>query len=266
MQHSIQDTPDFHMAEYLEYLANSKDLSPATLSAYGSDLQVFIQSIMNMGCKRISEVTEEDIRTYFLRLKQKGKSPATVARNLATCRSFFGYLNGTGKLAINPILEINLPRIQKPSKENTIALETLDRLATLPDQTQRTGARDHAIIQMIGNTRMNLSELLSLRIEDVNLELGYVRCMNSDMNQNPKFIQLDDVSRQSLERHLGFLHYMPVESPLFGNGRGSCLTRQGVWKIIKRYGARLEDGNGASTTVSPRDLKQKRSKGITNGV
>ena len=219
---------------FFGFLENEKKVSSNTLQSYKRDLKQF-EKYLDENAKDYSKVTDEGIKEYIKYMQEIGKKPSTISRGLASIRSFYQYETKTKVVENDPTEGIQSPKIEKrvPSvlTSNEVAL-----LLEQPKNVDLKGVRDKAMLEFAYATGMRVTEIISLNIEDVNLEEGYVVCKSGNKQRN---IPLGTMSLKALKEYVEEARDILVknenEEALFVNINGTRLTRQGFWKIIKFY-------------------------------
>ena len=219
---------------FFEFLENDKKLSDNTLQSYKRDIKQF-KEYLNQKGKDYSNITKEDMKEYIEHLQSIGKKASTISRCIASIRSFYQYELKNKKVEQDPTDQIRSPKIEKrvpsvlTSKEVALLLEQ-------PKDVDLKGIRDKAMLEFAYATGMRVTEIISLNLEDVNIEEGYVTCKNGSKQRN---IPLGTMSLKALKEYIenarGILIKDESEKSLFVNINGKRLTRQGFWKIIKYY-------------------------------
>ena len=160
---------------------------------------------------------------------------STISRNIASIRALYHYLLKKGIVAEDPTEALHTPKIEKKLPE-ILSVEEVDRLLKQPDIRTPKGIRDNAMMELLYATGMRVSELIHLRTTDINLQMGYVVCHDSDKE---RIIPIGNVSRnailQYMEHSRGFFVKNKKESSLFTNCSGKSMSRQGFWKVLKGY-------------------------------
>lgn len=221
--------------EFLNYLLGKKNYSPNTLTAYYSDLKVFLNFLQESKFT-LNELNMRHIQLYLGSLKKKGYSPFSMARKLSSLRSFFiflaeekGYSASFIHLMESPKLPFRLPRV--------LSLEEIERLLQAPDLNKPLGFRDRTMLEVLYATGLRVSELVSLRIDNLNLNLGLIRVIGK--GDRERLVPLGDIAIQFLEMYLDKIRPLFISHKsknfLFLNRRGSSLTRQRCWQILKEY-------------------------------
>ena len=219
---------------FFEFLENDKKLSDNTLQSYKRDIKQF-KEYLNQKGKDYSNITKEDMKEYIEHLQSIGKKASTISRCIASIRSFYQYELKNKEVEQDPTDQIQSPKIEKrvpsvlTSKEVALLLEQ-------PKDVDLKGIRDKAMLEFAYATGMRVTEIISLNLEDVNIEEGYVTCKNGSKQRN---IPLGTMSLKALKEYIenarGILIKDESEKSLFVNINGKRLTRQGFWKIIKYY-------------------------------
>ena len=219
---------------FFEFLENGKKLSNNTLQSYKRDLTQF-EVYLRDNKKNYSKLKTEDIREYIQYLHENGKKASTISRSLASIRSFYQYEVKNRKVKVDPTEGIQSPKIEK-RVPSVLTSKEVELLLEQPKNVDLKGTRDKAMLEFAYATGMRVTEIISLDINDVNLEEGYVVCNNGEKQRT---IPLGTMSLKALKDYIEnareFLIKDENEKSLFVNINGKRLTRQGFWKIIKYY-------------------------------
>ena len=176
---------------------------------------------------------------------------STISRNIASVRALYHYLVRTDKMREDPSETLKPPKLEKKMPE-ILSVEEVDRLLKQPNLNTPKGIRDNAMMELMYATGMRVSELIHLQVSDINLQMGYVICHDSDKE---RIIPIGNVSRnailQYMEHSRGFLVKNKTESALFTNCSGKTMSRQGFWKVLKGY---AEDA-GIYRDITPHTLR-----------
>lgn len=250
--------------DYLDYLATEKGSSDNTLAAYRNDLVQFSQYIIEQGHYLLwSQVDQNAIITYILHMKELEYASSTVARKIAAIKSFFHYLHAENTIAGDPTVELETPRVKKHLPK-AISEEDIERLLAEPGKSASPkGLRDGALLELMYATGMRVSEMVSLNVQDADLEAGTIYCTGK--GDRERVVPIYDHAVQMLDEYLA--HGRPAllhgkkEDGLFLNHRGERLTRQGLWLIIKQY----VDAVGIESEVTPHTLRHSFATHLLHG-
>jgi len=239
------------LSTFLRYLAVERGLSPNTLEAYGRDLKRFEESLRS--CRiNLRSARRQDLLTHVRSLRLAGLSPKSVARAINSLRMLYRFLLSEGEVRSDPTADLDVPRTWK-SLPRFLTFQEVDRLLSAPDTGRPLGVRDLAMLEVLYATGIRVSELISLRLEDLNLEVGYLSCMGKGSKE-----RIVPLGRKAIERLQEYLRDVRPgltrrgESPfLFTNRNGAKMSRQGFWKILKGYGAAA----GIQRHLSPHVLR-----------
>lgn len=225
------------LEQFFEYLKSEKKMAKNTLEAYRRDVLEFSRYEEQRGIADLRETPGTEVVAYLLKLKNEGKSAATVNRKLASIRSLYNYLLTIKAITTNPTSDIKSPRIERKTIEY-LTIEEIDRLLALPDQSIR-GIRDKAILELLYATGIRVSELIEADVEDINLRMGFITCAGEQ--SKARIIPMGRPARAALEEYIygarnQLLKERTEETALFVNYYGQRITRQGLWKILKEYG------------------------------
>ncbi|OOB77407.1 MAG: hypothetical protein ATN33_01730 [Epulopiscium sp. Nele67-Bin001] len=240
-----------HLQDFIHYLKVDKMSANNTIQSYERDLNCFIRYANSIEVKDIANVDTDIIKSYLLYLEENDKSVATVTRNLASIKSFFRYLFTTDKIETNASAEISLKKVER--KTPRVLTEDEIRLLLLqPDLDTNKGIRDKAMIELLYATGIRVSELITLNICDVNLKQGFIVCReNSKERRIPIGPSAIDAIELYIKNTRTDLLVDASEGVLFLNFNGKGLTRQGFWKILKKY----VDKAGIDGDVTPHTLR-----------
>ena len=225
---------DRQLKFFFEFLENEKKLSENTLQSYKRDLKQFKRYIE--ACEvHYNRVKEEDIKDYIRELQENGKKPSSISRCIASIRSFYQFVLKRKKIKIDPTANIQAPKIEK-RVPSVLTSKEVELLLEQPKDIDLKGTRDKAMLEFAYATGMRVSELIHLQITDINLQMGYVICHDSEKE---RIIPIGNVSRnailQYMEHSRGFFVKNKKESSLFTNCSGKSMSRQGFWKVLKGY-------------------------------
>jgi integrase/recombinase XerD len=241
------------IAAYLQHLADDRAVSVQTRLCYGADLQHFANVMRQQGVTSPKELTQTQIQAYLRQLRQEGRSAATAMRRLAAIRGLCRFGMQDRWLEKDPTWAVDVPKPQrKPPR--TLRTEEVEKLLGSPDVQSPIGMRDAAILELMYASGIRVSELIALDVEDLHPELGLLRCVGSGGRE--RFVPIGSVAVRTLQRYLaeGRPALLKPDKPsaaLFPNHFGMRLTRQGCWKMIKKYALSA----GISQTLTPQMLR-----------
>ena len=219
---------------FFGFLENEKKVSANTLQSYKRDLKQFGKYLQDNG-ENYTELTDEGIKTYIKYMQEIGKKPSTISRGLASIRSFYQYEAKNKTVKSDPTDGIQSPKIEK----RVPSILTSNEVALLLDQPKNVnlkGTRDKAMLEFAYATGMRVTEIISLNVDDINLETGYATCKNG---KKERTVPIGNMSLKALKDYMVNARNTMIkdenEKALFVNVNGERLTRQGFWKIIKYY-------------------------------
>ena len=219
---------------FLSFLKDDKKLSENTLQSYRRDIEQYEKYVSENKINYL-KVTEETITDYMEYLREENKKESTISRSLASIRSFYQYLIRTKKIKKDPTSKIESPKINK-RVPNILTSKEVELLLDQPKDVDLKGTRDKAMLEFAYATGMRVTEMISLNIDDVKLDEGYVVCKGRNKSRN---IPLGSMSLKALKEYMEdsrpYLIRDEEEPALFVNISGTRLTRQGFWKIVKYY-------------------------------
>ncbi|MDK2984677.1 MAG: integrase/recombinase XerD [Clostridia bacterium] len=224
-----------YVEQFIHHLAVERGLADNTLTSYLSDLNSFFE-YLGEEISSLKQVKSSNILNYLTYLRTNGKAPSTVSRHLAAIKSFFQFLVLEGVLEDNPAVDMETPRLAKKLPQ-VLTVEEVERLLGQPFTSTSTGIRDKAMLELLYATGLRVSELVSLNLGDIDLESGYVRCMGKGFKE--RIVPIGSIALHHVDLYLKQgrvkLVKTPREKAFFLNHLGKRLTRQGFWKILKKY-------------------------------
>lgn len=237
---------------FLNYLTVEKGLSVNTLEAYGRDLSRYLAFLDKAGVVEPDKISRSDVLRFLSGLKQDGLSARSRARTLSAVRMFHRFLRMEKLSTEDPTSLVESPRMLRPLP-HLLSQDDVDRLLSAPSGDLPLAQRDRAMLEVIYATGVRVSELVSLRLSDLNLEIGCLSAFGKGSKQ--RLIPLGEEALVALKGYLedgrARLNKSGQEQVLFLNRSGKGLTRQGFWKILKRYALVA----GISQQISPHMLR-----------
>ena len=222
---------------YEIYLTKVKHASENTVASYIRDIRQYANWLSAERAFGVADATKADVQAFLTHLTEDGRSGATLSRNLASLKNFYAYLASSGFVAQTPVVDVHIERIEKKLPQILNGRE-IELLLEQPSNSDAKGIRDKAMLETMYATGIRVTELIELNIEDVNLDLGVIKCTNS---KKTRVIPLYTGALRALTRYLRSVRSLmiadPDETALFVNVAGSRMTRQGFWKILKFYQA-----------------------------
>lgn len=236
---------------YETYLTKVKQASDNTVSSYLRDIRQFSEWLTGLG-QDILDATQQNIGMYLEHLHSQGKSGATASRTLASLKNFYAYLVSTGFLEASPVGgDIHVDRGEKKLPQ-ILSGKEVELLLNQPECVDAKGYRDKAMLETMYATGIRVSELIALNVEDVNLDLGMLKCAGT---KKTRVIPLYPAALRALSVYIREIRMGLVadssERALFVNMSGGRMSRQGFWKILKHY----QDKAGIDMDITPHTLR-----------
>ena len=248
---------------YLDYLQSEKKVSQNTFTSYKHDIEKYAEFLQTRGVGNFADIDSTIVSDFLTAMQSAGKSTATVSRNSAVVRSFHRYLYGQEIAPSNPTLDlISFKPEKKPPQILTTHEITL--LINQPLQSSAKGVRDRAMFELLYATGIRISELIALKIDDINLDIGCVFCNQGKKGRIvPIYPAAIDTIRNYIETCRASMLADRHDRLLFVNCNGTALTRQGFWKILRTYKKQAE----ITTEITPRTLRHSFAVHLlTNGA
>ena len=240
------------ISAYENYLTKVKMASANTVSSYLRDIRQFSEWLRRSMDTELIDVNELNISDYLAYLRDCGRSGATISRTLASIKNFFLYLVSTGFLEDSPIhTDIHVDRGEKKLPQILTGKE-VELLLAQPACVDAKGFRDKAMLEVMYATGIRVTELIELNVDDINLDLGTLKCRGSKKSRS---IPLYPAALRALAVYMKEVRLSmvadPEEQALFVNVGGSRMSRQGCWKILKFYQAKA----GIEKDITPHMLR-----------
>ena len=222
---------------YENYLSKVKQASANTIASYMRDIRQFADWLRRTDEIDVVDASQVNISDYLSHLEDEGRSGATVSRNLASLKNFFSYVVSSGFLESTPVKDIRVERGEKKLPQILTGRE-IELLLAQPACVDAKGYRDKAMLEVMYATGIRVTELIDLDVDDVNLELGTIKCAGSKKSRS---IPLYPAALKALKAYINDIRRGmitdPDETALFVNINGVRMSRQGFWKILKYYQA-----------------------------
>ena len=246
--------------QFINHLRVERGLADNTIQSYSRDLLRFFQFLE--GRKRSPlHATQDDIMDYMGTL-QKALSARSCARSLSALKMFFRFLVTEGRIEGSPARLLGTPKLPR-RLPGVLTRDEVDMLLAQPDPSNQRGYRDKAMLELLYATGLRVSELVGLQMSNINLEAGYVRMVGKGSKERmvPMGTKALEVLKAYLSEARGKLLKNKSSSSLFLNSRGGPLSRQGFWKIIKKYGKKA----GIRKEITPHKLRHSFASHLLEG-
>ena len=226
-----------HINDFIQYVIVERGLAENTVISYKRDLKKYHQYIVKVeGITAFDQVARVHILHYMKFSNEQGISPRTIARNIASIRSFHQFLLREKVAHQDPTVHIETPQLQK-SLPKVLNLAEVEALLAAPKVVTPLGMRDKAMLELLYATGIRVSELINLDIGNIHLSMGFIRCTGKGKKE--RIVPLGRTARDAITMYIenARLKLLKVEKnneALFVNNRGNRLTRQGFWKNLKK--------------------------------
>lgn len=236
---------------FIDYLHNVKHTSENTKLSYHRDLNKVRAYMEEQGITDIRKVTEEDLKAYVAYMGENQFSAATISRNIASLKAFYHYLYKEGIVKEDIADQLHAPKIEKKLPE-ILSMDEVVRLLEQPSGDTPKEIRDKAMLELLYATGIRVTELITLKTEAVNLQMGFIVCKDSNKE---RVIPFGNAAKSALIRYLeGTRAAMIADASseyLFANCSGQPMSRQGFWKLIKFYAKKA----GIVADITPHTLR-----------
>jgi integrase/recombinase XerD len=237
---------------FIAYLRAERGLSPRTVNAYGDDLRRYLEDLARAGRTEAAQVIADDVRAHLLQLAQRKVGPRSRARHLAAIRMFHRFLQAERIAPSDPTEHLETPR--SPRKLPVyLTLDEVEALLAAPDVRTAAGERDAAMIELLYATGLRVSELVSLPVNAVDLNQGYLVARGK--GDKERVVPIGSKAVEKVRGYLGgargvILHGRQARA-LFVTPRGAGFTRMGFWKLLRRHALKA----GIRKQISPHKLR-----------
>ncbi|HXJ18770.1 MAG TPA: site-specific tyrosine recombinase XerD [Polyangia bacterium] len=243
---------DVGIQQFLDHLRVERELTPATVEAYGRDLAGFAHFAAGRTISRADTIGPIDVLDFLVHLNERKLSARSQARRLVALRQLFRFLKGERLITVDPTEDIDLPRFGRKLPDY-LTIDEVDRLLVAPDRRTARGLRDAAMIELLYATGLRVSELVKLRLRDLNFDAGYL--MATGKGRKERLVPVGEAALQAVRAYVegarpGFAGARAIDT-LFLTHHGRAMTRQGFWKLLGRY-ARAA---GIRKPISPHKLR-----------
>jgi len=237
---------------FVAFIRAERGLSGKTVDAYAHDLTVYFADLRARGLHDLTRVKQEDVQAHLRTLAKRGLGRRSQARHLAAIRIFHRFLVAERHAEKDPTEDVDTPRSAR-TLPVYLTLEEVERLLAAPDERQTVGVRDRAMIEVLYATGLRVSELVGLTINDVQLGAGYLVAKGKGAKE--RLVPLGSYAVEKLETYLAgsrqALLHGRTSLKLFVTSRAGGFTRQGFWKLLKRYAVAA----GIEKNISPHKLR-----------
>jgi integrase/recombinase XerD len=239
---------------YLTYLTAERGASPHTVDAYNRDIIGFIKFLEERGLSLSDKPERSCIENYIGHMREFGKKTRSIVRSISALRGLFNFLLSDGIISHNPLEDIEIPKYSPPIPEVLSEQEVIE-LLKLPTGS-KTSLRDRMILELLYATGLRVSELIKLKKSDINLEGGFV--IASGKRSKERVVPLNIYSKDTIKAYLK--EENPLGAYLLPNKRGGMLTRQAIWKIIRKYATKM-----AKEHISPHTMRHTFATHLLEG-
>jgi len=248
--------------QYLNYLLIEKGLSDKTLDSYGSDMAMYLSFLENNGVNDISDADTPVILKHLISMRDAGLGARSRARHLVTIRGFYRFLVQEKLLKHDPTRLIDLPKsgLKLP---DVLSVEEVRLLLSTPDTKTLTGSRDAAMIELLYAAGLRVSELINIKLQNVNMEAGFVRVFGKGSKE--RVVPIGFFAKEKIDAYIKTARPLILKNIvsryLFVARAGKPMTRQGFWKLIKRYALKA----GFNKKITPHSLRHSFASHLLEG-
>lgn len=242
---------DDYLSDYTGYLKYTKKSSENTIQSYRRDVVRYTDFLDRQGVESYAEVDAGLLHAYLVSMREEHFSTATIARSIASLKSFYRYLSLYKGIHISASISLVPPKVEKKTP-HVLTVEEVKNLMNQASGSDLKQIRDRAMMELLYATGIRVSEIIRLKTGNINLKSGYLRIHGRGRD---RIIPLGSSARQSLTRYIEEARPQMVRDPqsdiLFVNYMGRPMSRQGFWKNLKQYAAQA----GIKAEITPHTLR-----------
>lgn len=250
-EEGLKSLMEYQVSEFISYLHNEKKTSENTELSYKRDLTKLCVFLRGQGINDLAKVTAANLNSFVLELENKQFKPATISRNIASIKALYMFLYKEKRIKEDISEQLKAPKIEKKVPE-VMTMNEVVKLLEQPSGKSSKEIRDKAMLELLYATGIRVSELISLKVSDVNLQMGFILCRDSNKE---RVIPFGNKARNALINYLENSRSEMVadihNDILFVNCSGQPMSRQGFWKLIKFYAKKA----GITTDITPHTLR-----------
>lgn len=236
---------------FISYLHNVKKTSYNTEMSYQRDLNKLQKYLEMQGISRVDDITEEHLSSYVDYLEKQQFAPSTISRNIAAIKAWYLYMTKEEKVQSDLSESLKAPKVEK-KMPGILSMEEVVKLLEQPDGDNPKQLRDKAMLELLYATGIRVTELISLKISQLNMQMNYIVC--SDGHKD-RVIPFGLKARDALLDYLEYSRKVMINDRksdiLFVNCSGQAMSRQGFWKLVKTYAKKA----GITTDITPHTLR-----------
>ena len=218
---------------FMDYLAGEKGASKNTQLSYERDINQLKKYLEEKGITDVTRVTRTVLNSYVLYLEKEGRATTTISRMLASIKAFFHYEFREGVIKKDPAELLKAPKIEKKAPV-ILSVDEVNRLLAQPEGKTPKEIRDKAMLELLYATGIRVSELIGLKLDDINMNIGFITCRDE---RKERTVPFGKTAKKAMESYV--------------NCNGSVMSRQGFWKILKHYGSLA----GIEADITPHTLR-----------
>ncbi len=226
-----------YISDYMEFLDVEKGLSANTIASYKNDLNGFVLSIEKKRRNNVRAITSSDIRLYIASLRERELAVTSITRKVVSLRNFFKYLVKEKAIDNDPASKIENPRPWRKLPD-VLSIEEVESILAIPDESSILGLRDRAILELLYSCGLRVSELTFLLVNDIDLESGLLKATGKGNKE--RLVPVGEEALEMVSKYLSTARHSLQKNDItsrkiFLNRSGRGLTRQAVWKLLKKY-------------------------------
>jgi integrase/recombinase XerD len=254
--------PDNHIDRYMNYLLVEKGLSEKTIESYNSDITRYIDFLEDNKINKLSEADTTVILKHLIDLRKSGLGARSRARHLVTLRGFYKFLVNEKIISHDPTIIVDLPKSGLKLPE-VLSVSEINSFLNTPDTNKPSGIRDTAMLELLYAAGLRVSELINIKLQSVNTEAGFVRVYGKGSKE--RIIPIGQYAKEKIDEYVASSRQILLKNHtsqyLFVARAGKPMTRQGFWKLVKRYALI----SGTKKKITPHTLRHSFATHLLEG-
>lgn len=237
------------ITEFSEYLKEEKKVSENTLQSYCRDIKQFSAYIESLGFDLLS-AGRSQVLEYMVEMTDRGKADSSIMRCIASVRALYNFMLLKGMIKANPATNLKMPKKETKAPE-ILTQEEIEALLDAPDMSSIKSIRDKAMLELMYASGIKVTELISMKLGDIDVDLGYIKCCRSN---NIRIVPLGKAAVEAIKTYITVARPQMANEDtetLFVNCGGASMSRQGFWKLIKSYAKKA----GIDKDITPHTLR-----------
>jgi len=237
---------------FIEYISVERGLAKNTIDSYHRDLKDYISYLNKENIYNIDSTTRTVIVSYLLYMQKQGKASSSISRTCAAIKAFYHFLMNERLIESDPTVNLDTPKLEQ-RLPRVLTVDDVENLLNQPDTSDCWGIRDKSMLELLYATGIRVSELINIKVDDINIDVGFLRCIGKGAKE--RIVPVGTIAMNYLKLYINTARLEILKGYesdiLFLNYRRQAFSRQGVWKVLKKYAIKA----GISGNITPHTLR-----------